>query len=420
MTNHDSDSVHKRQKREIARDTRAVQACEACSQSHLRCEDEKPCSRCKKRNIPCRVPEQATADDNDVNEDTVHAAQDLLGLSSRLDFSATHSPAEDSVKQGSTSTYSTHDSHSHFDHSSSASTGYAINNAPMELSIAQQHHSLDAPTHLPPPVNYGPASHAIHQPYTDNHSTSMHYYNNTIPHYDPVSSHDAMPTDYYPHMPSFPAINPSHEAPRGLMDLSFNLDLSLTDVDMGLLDQYNFQIPFDADTPSNDARELEPQPPDSASVSVRAEAFMQSVWRYNPQSDTCYLKAEQVGLATFSDTEQDRGRRSHIARNRAIVERLPSTSRDKLMALVLGTSSPENAPKIASAFPSLDLLDGLIQFFLTSPSFDAQSWIHLPTFSPAKINPELLAAIVAAGAVATPDSKYYWNHIICDTNADPI
>ncbi|KAF2025610.1 MFS general substrate transporter [Setomelanomma holmii] len=74
------------------------------------------------------------------------------------------------------------------------------------------------------------------------------------------------------------------------------------------------------------------------------------------------------------------------------------------MALVLGTCSPENVKRISSAFPSIELLDTLIQFFLTSPSLDAQSWFHLPTFSPAKLAPELLACIVSAGAASTPDT----------------
>lgn len=73
------------------------------------------------------------------------------------------------------------------------------------------------------------------------------------------------------------------------------------------------------------------------------------------------------------------------------------------MALVLGTCSTENIKKIASAFPSIELLDGLIQYFLSSPSLEAQLWFHLPTFSPSNLNPELLASIVSAGAASIPD-----------------
>jgi hypothetical protein len=73
------------------------------------------------------------------------------------------------------------------------------------------------------------------------------------------------------------------------------------------------------------------------------------------------------------------------------------------LALVLGTCSPENVKNIASAFPSIELLDGLIQYFLSSASLDAQAWFHLPTFSPSNLSPELLACIVSAGAASIPD-----------------
>ena len=73
------------------------------------------------------------------------------------------------------------------------------------------------------------------------------------------------------------------------------------------------------------------------------------------------------------------------------------------MALVLGTCSTENIKKIASAFPSIELLDGLIQYFLSSPSLEAQLWFHLPTFSPSTLNPELLASVVSAGAATIPN-----------------
>lgn len=75
------------------------------------------------------------------------------------------------------------------------------------------------------------------------------------------------------------------------------------------------------------------------------------------------------------------------------------------MALVLGTCAPENVKRIASAFPSIELLDGLIQYFLSSPSHDAPMWFHLPTFSPSKLKPELLASIASAGAASIPDAS---------------
>ncbi len=214
-----------------------------------------------------------------------------------------------------------------------------------------------------------------------------------------------MPTEYFQNTPQLPAFVFDHNAPRGLMDLSFNFDVGLTDLDVGLLDRYNFQVPFVADTPSTESIEVEQHYPEADGATVRVKAFKQSIWRWTPQPNQNYLRAEQAHLTAFSDSEKESYRRSHTSQRRAIAEKLSLAGRDQLMALVLGTSGPENNKRIASAFPSVELLDGLIQYFLTSPSLDAQSWVHIPTFSPSTLNPELLAVIVAAGAASTPDSK---------------
>ncbi len=186
------------------------------------------------------------------------------------------------------------------------------------------------------------------------------------------------------------------------MDLNFDMDVGLTDLDLGLLDQYNFQVPFTAGTPSADAQGLELQSLESDSVPVRTEAFKQSTWRYMPCRDKDRSGMEQTNLA-FPDSDKESNRRANLPQRRALNERLGRVSRDRVMALVLSTCSPENVKRIASAFPSVELLDGLIQYFLTSPALDVQSWFHLPTLSLAKLSPELLACIVSAGAAATPD-----------------
>lgn len=242
----------------------------------------------------------------------------------------------------------------------------------------------------------------MNQPYAEDNTTSLSFHDNTIPDFDVTPGHNPFLPDYFRNLPPFETFPSGQATPRGIMDLSFDLDIGLTDLDLGLLDRYNFQIPFAADTPSTDAQGLEQQLPENDSVPVRTEAFKQSIWRWLPQPNKDYSRAEQANLA-FADSEKDSNCRSQITQRRVIVEKLHRVSRDQLMALVLGTCSPENVRRIASAFPSIELLDGLIQYFLTSSSLDAQSWLHLPTFSPSKIGPELLACIISAGAATTPD-----------------
>lgn len=389
VTNHNSDSAAKRQKREIARDTRVVQACEACSQSHLRCEDEKPCSRCRKKNIPCKVPEAFLADDREVNElDAVHAAQDLLDLSNGFDYA---SPVPESSQTMTRQ----------------LSDGDRSNFLQPAVPIAQMTPAMSHPGHqrsmsISDDAKQAPGSLAMDQLYTHTDNTSLSFLDNTMSNFDDTPSIDPFLPDYFRNMPPFESFLSGHATPRGLLDLNFDMDVGLTDLDLGLLDQYNFQVPFTAGTPSTDAQGLEQQPLESDSAPVRAEAFKQSIWRYMPRRDKDHGAMEQTNLA-FPDSDKDGNRRAHLPQRRALNERLGRVSRDRLMALVLGTCSPENVKRIASAFPSVELLDGLIQFFLTSPALDVQSWFHLPTLSLAKLSPELLACIISAGAASTPD-----------------
>jgi len=396
VTNHDTESANKRQKREITRDTRVVQACEACSQSHLRCEDQKPCSRCKKKTILCRVPDILTTDETENELDAVHAAQDLLDLSNGFDFPSSLSSAHEDNHRSLTPKLDAHGCQARSRQPSSTPTADVTMSAAPAPDMGPRERSSTASSN----VHH---IHAIHPQCTETSGTELSFFDNHVPQFDETPSIDPFLPDYFRNMPPLDSFFSGQATPRGIMDLSFDLDVGLTDLDLGLLDQYNFQVPFAADTPSTDTQALEKPLLESDSVPVRAEAFKQSIWRYLPQRNTDYSGSEQANLA-FADSEKDSSRRTHLTQRRATTEKLHRVSRDRLMALVLGTCSPENIRRISSAFPSVELLDTLIQFFLTSPSLDAQSWFHLPSFSASKLSPELLACIVSAGAASTPDT----------------
>ena len=89
---------------------------------------------------------------------------------------------------------------------------------------------------------------------------------------------------------------------------------------------------------------------------------------------------------------------------RVTCEPLSMTSRDKILAMILSTCKPNSIPRAVACFPSLGLLDSLFQFSLTSPGSHAKHWIHAPTLLAGQTRPEVLAAIIAAGAVLTPDA----------------
>jgi hypothetical protein len=70
---------------------------------------------------------------------------------------------------------------------------------------------------------------------------------------------------------------------------------------------------------------------------------------------------------------------------------------------VVKSCRPDNLVKAVASFPSVELLDTLIQFYLTSPHVRADSFIHAASFNPNEKKPELLLAMAAAGAVLTAD-----------------
>lgn len=72
--------------------------------------------------------------------------------------------------------------------------------------------------------------------------------------------------------------------------------------------------------------------------------------------------------------------------------------------MILSTCKPNSIPRAVACFPSVSLLDSLFQFSLTSPGSHAKHWIHAPTLLAGQARPEVLAAIIAAGAVLTPDA----------------
>ncbi|KAF2728093.1 hypothetical protein EJ04DRAFT_546959 [Polyplosphaeria fusca] len=364
VAGHSAENANKNKRSTTVRASRVIQACEACSQNHLRCEDEKPCSRCRKKSIECRVATPSAFDETEVN-----AAQDLLGLSSSF---TTPADAHDTI-EGLALLNESHDD----------AIGTS-NDAPSSDRSEQEH---DSGAIMPPP-SYS------HDDFT---------YDSTMDMEDPL---DPLLSSYLRNVLPIESVFSGHASPKGPMDTHLHWDMDLNDLDLRLLDQYNVQAPFNPTTPSTDNPSADQQISASESsdeVVVRAEAFKNSVWRYLPQSNRDFAAAEQPNLAYAETARVGSPHGAQLISRRATQERMQQTTRDKLLTLVIKTTTPANMARIASSFPNIELLDSLIQFFLTSPFLDAQSWFHLPTFSPSKLRPELLACVIAAGAISTPD-----------------
>jgi hypothetical protein len=311
VTNHDAEPASKRQKREIARDTRVVQACEACSQSHLRCEDEKPCSRCKKKLIVCRVPEVLATDEDDIHEiDAVHAAQDLLDLSNGFDYPSSLSAQRESVNPSATS---------ETPEPLMQPPPLSTNTNRPSVEPSNNRTSMAYLTNMQPPSNNASGYDAMNQNYEDP-ASSLSFFDNSVSQFDNTPGHNPFLPDYFRNMPPFEAFLSGQATPRGIMDHNFNFDVGLTDLDLGLLDQYSFQVPFAADTPSTDAQGAEQHIAETDGAPIRADALKQSIWRYLPRRTGHTSMAEAVNQA-FSESDRDATQRSHITHRRVIAEK---------------------------------------------------------------------------------------------------
>jgi hypothetical protein len=75
---------------------------------------------------------------------------------------------------------------------------------------------------------------------------------------------------------------------------------------------------------------------------------------------------------------------------------MTALARDRLFSII-----PPEVQECSgvSALPSLEFLDYLLQAsFIYDEYHPSESWIHLATFNPEEVLPELLAAVIANGA----------------------
>lgn len=191
--------------------------------------------------------------------------------------------------------------------------------------------------------------------------------------------------------------------PRELFDFGVDTNMELNDLDLSFLDTYNNANPFDLRTPSigfptSSGSDIMPSFTSAPAPPLDTTALPKaSVWRFRPLSKDSG-SAEQANLSLPTPTSLDIDRR-------VTCEPLSQTSRDKILAMILSTCKPNSIPRAVACFPSIGLLDSLFQFSLTSPGSHAKHWLHAPTLMAGQTRPEVLAAIVAAGAVLTPDAS---------------
>lgn len=182
-----------------------------------------------------------------------------------------------------------------------------------------------------------------------------------------------------------------------VFDFGIEEDFDLNAIDFQLLSQ-----PFVPGSPSHQmtAGDESHCPPSRAEGSgvdpVSVEAFQKSLWQWTPgQADQGHCEQINLLLPHYIGAPS-----SNISR--PCVEGLNRLARDRMLAMVLNTCDREAVPRIVTSFPCAELLDHLMQEYLFFHSQEPDPFIHIPTFQPQAMRPELVASTVFFGAVRSP------------------
>lgn len=126
------------------------------------------------------------------------------------------------------------------------------------------------------------------------------------------------------------------------------------------------------------------------------KAFRSSLWCWNPAyADTGSIE-QQLTLQPSETNDHSTSSSQALHIN---ADCLTSAARDKIVAMVLSTTSRSSFAKMMSSFPPVELLDDLMHFFFAFHIKQSDTWIHVPTFKVRSQRAELLGSIISAGAV---------------------
>ncbi|KAI5925748.1 hypothetical protein F4810DRAFT_699971 [Camillea tinctor] len=299
----------------IRRSDRASEACMNCAAAKAKCDDQKPCSRCRSKNLPCQTSTKRYS---------MHAAS--------IDDLSTVSPSDYSSNQ----------------------TGFC--NEVTNVTNHDDGAKLSLVEHS--------------------------YFHDQLAQTEPIM--EGIPDDMMYFNPNH---NPIQEMGFSLWDLNFD----------------NFIIPQSeskGDSPQSSITSTSRPsrlPRDPAQCHA---AFKRSPWLWEPQSRDS-LRLGKEGLVFNEEKIAQSPAYEKMLMSKPHRLKLENAVRDRLFAMVLMQN--KDLIKIPS-FPSLDLLSYLIQAHFVQDEYQTDSWIHAASFNPAKVMPELLAAVVSSGAtfIAVP------------------
>ncbi|EXJ86105.1 hypothetical protein A1O1_06474 [Capronia coronata CBS 617.96] len=203
-----------------------------------------------------------------------------------------------------------------------------------------------------------------------------------------------------------PNEQPYHlRTPRDFLDFgTFNMD-TLPDLDIHALQQNNNHHLETMPSVTNlNAMLSSPLPASGTATPIFADgissgnaAFMRSMWMWTP-TNRDHGGEDSLNLSLPS-SDMDSPETRALAGRPVFHHRLDNTLRDKILASVLGTCDPSLYTAIASSFPSAEMLNKLLHFYMSTHLALTDPWLHLPTIELDNQSLELVIMMISAGAV---------------------
>ncbi|EEU33469.1 uncharacterized protein NECHADRAFT_89456 [Fusarium vanettenii 77-13-4] len=177
----------------------------------------------------------------------------------------------------------------------------------------------------------------------------------------------------------------------GELPAGFNFN----ELDLRLLDSYNVNVPFQLTTFPNCQPTAESTPKSTSSLTSTSTQLTNTISSPRSYWNFCH----NTNLAPIESGSEPQG----LVNDAVPWKKLLPASRDKILTIILGNSRLTSLFKTLSLFPSVELLDGLLRHYLTSPVSHAYTFLHLATFDPNAKSPELLASMISSASLLTPD-----------------
>ncbi|KAJ4162845.1 hypothetical protein NW754_014263 [Fusarium falciforme] len=329
---------------------RVTKACKACASNHLRCSEEKPCRRCQEKGLECRWP-------GSTDVDMVMTPPETCPQEDESMFTQDDAPAMTSLSN------------------------------PLSMDQTSTSPSMGGQTSLD-----------VLTPQATQHLFQT---------LDPSLNIENNPLFFH-----FPDLNllSGQWSSTPTNDMEISTYNGLDDMDLQFLDSYNISIPFEVSntfqptprgTQTPRTSHMDPGQP----AAMCSEAFQNSHWRFRPNAkDHAGAEDHNLSLPSMTlDYPSPESRVSLDADTRVTCAKLGGPARDRILMMIVNSCQSDSLSKAVASFPSVELLDTLLQYYLTSPHTRAGSFIHAASFDPNEKRPELVAAMAAIGAVLTSD-----------------